>query len=210
MRLLRSAPAPIRFISVLCWLMLAAATGCQPDVGPYELEVMEHRFAKNVELASVDSPVIRPEDKPRFKGLNYFEVDSAYRFVLPLMRDTEPEFIMMAQTLSGPEPKLRIGTVEVPFPEGTGTLSVFQAAPDLPTRIWIPFADATSGRETYGGGRYVEGELRQDIVVVDFNYAYNPFCEYNPDYNCAVPPESNRLRIAVRAGERRSLLLANH
>jgi len=74
--------------------------------------------------------------------------------------------------------------------------------------IFVAFADATSGSETYGGGRYVldsvkGADLGQDgeRLVLDFNFAYNPSCAYDPRWVCPLAPASNRLPIAVRAGE---------
>ncbi|TNF44645.1 MAG: DUF1684 domain-containing protein, partial [Cytophagales bacterium] len=68
---------------------------------------------------------------------------------------------------------------------------------------FIPFTDATSGGETYGGGRYLDiDDVSSDTVFVDFNYAYNPYCAYNPDYACPLPPKENLLTISIEAGEK--------
>ena len=69
--------------------------------------------------------------------------------------------------------------------------------------LFLPFADATSGKETYPSGRYLEvHELPDGRVVADFNYAYNPYCAYNEQWTCPIPPAENRLPVAIRAGER--------
>ena len=62
----------------------------------------------------------------------------------------------------------------------------------------------TSGKESYGGGRYVDCEIPEegDVVLVDFNKAYNPYCAYNPRYSCVIPPEENRLEVRIEAGEK--------
>jgi len=69
--------------------------------------------------------------------------------------------------------------------------------------LFVPFRDATSGMETYGAGRYVEVpfESDDDLLELDFNFAYNPSCVYSPAYDCPFPPPQNRLTIPVRAGE---------
>ena len=65
------------------------------------------------------------------------------------------------------------------------------------------FTDETNGVQTYGAGRYVPVAADEaGTWVLDFNRAYNPFCAYNPEYICPLPPEHNRLPFAVRAGER--------
>jgi uncharacterized protein (DUF1684 family) len=75
--------------------------------------------------------------------------------------------------------------------------------------IFVPFADATSGSETYGGGRYVLDSVKGadlgmegERLVLDFNFAYNPSCAYDPRWICPLAPSSNRLEVAIRAGER--------
>ena len=77
--------------------------------------------------------------------------------------------------------------------------------------LFVPFKDATSGHETYGGGRYLldtikSADLGSDaatgMVVLDFNYAYHPSCTYDPRWVCPLAPPDSRLAIPVRAGER--------
>jgi hypothetical protein len=67
---------------------------------------------------------------------------------------------------------------------------------------FLPFRDSTSGGETYGAGRYVELEEEGGGFVLDFNYAYNPFCAYAPHWACPVPPAENTLAVAIAAGEK--------
>lgn len=75
--------------------------------------------------------------------------------------------------------------------------------------VFLPFADATSGRETFGAGRYLLdtikgadlGTLEDGRTVLDFNFAYNPSCAYSPRWACPLAPAANRLPVAVRAGE---------
>ncbi len=70
-------------------------------------------------------------------------------------------------------------------------------------RLFIPFADQTSGTETYAAGRYMELDpTPTGIYVVDFNVAYNPYCYYSPEFDCPYPPKENRLDVPIRAGER--------
>jgi uncharacterized protein (DUF1684 family) len=75
--------------------------------------------------------------------------------------------------------------------------------------VFAPFADATSGRETYGAGRYVLDTIKgADLgevdgrLVLDFNFAYQPSCSYDPRWTCPLAPPANRLALPVRAGER--------
>jgi uncharacterized protein (DUF1684 family) len=75
--------------------------------------------------------------------------------------------------------------------------------------LWLPFADATSGVSTYGGGRYLYDTIKgadlgvdETSMVLDFNYAYNPSCTYDERWSCPLTPAENRLPFAIEAGER--------
>jgi uncharacterized protein (DUF1684 family) len=69
--------------------------------------------------------------------------------------------------------------------------------------LFLPFRDATSGRETYGGGRYLDIQPNDDgTVTLDFNLAYSPFCAYSDGYSCALPPTENWMSVRIEAGEK--------
>ena len=75
--------------------------------------------------------------------------------------------------------------------------------------VFLPLRDTTSGRESYGGGRYILDTVKgADLgeesgrLVLDFNFAYNPSCSYDPEWVCPLAPPANRLAVAVEAGEK--------
>jgi hypothetical protein len=148
--------------------------------------------------------VLRRAALDGFDGLDYFAVDPEMRFVVPLVRSSAAETVWVQQRLGGMEPYRQVGHVEVPFADGSQRLAVFQT-PGPSKAYWLPFADATTGRETYGAGRYLDvPRADSGRVVLDFNMAYNPLCNYNPDeYNCALPPAQNRLPFRIEAGEKK-------
>ena len=89
--------------------------------------------------------------------------------------------------------------------DGTAcTLMAFKSAADASAdrTLFVPFTDATTGTETYPAGRFLDlDEPDGETMVLDFNRAYNPLCNYSPAYNCPIPPAENRLAVAIRAGE---------
>ena len=105
----------------------------------------------------------------------------------------------------------RIGSVEIPFPEhGPRTLSLFWME-GYAGGLFLPFRDATSGHETYPAGRYLldtaksadlGGSPDRSSLVLDFNFAYQPSCAFDPQWACPLAPPENRLDLPVRAGER--------
>jgi uncharacterized protein (DUF1684 family) len=106
----------------------------------------------------------------------------------------------------------RFGSVTIPFPEGPRRLDVFWMA-GYAGGLFLPFRDATNGNETYGAGRYLlDGAKSADLggdrdagtLVLDFNFAFQPSCAFDPKYACPLSPPSNRLDLPIRAGERLS------
>ncbi len=149
-----------------------------------------------------DSP-LEPADRPDFAGLDYFPAAEALVFAREL--DVSGPGIgeqVDLLTISGElKPFLRAGRVHLPINGPTVTLSVFR---DLGRgRYFLPFRDGTAGRETYGGGRYLDPQRRPDgSLVVDFNYAYNPYCAYSMGWSCPIPPAENITSVRIEAGER--------
>jgi uncharacterized protein len=104
----------------------------------------------------------------------------------------------------------RVGSLEVPLPGGSRRLALFWL-PEYSGGLFLAFRDATNGRETYGGGRYLldtakgsdlGGDWTRRIVVVDFNFAYQPSCAFDPRWSCPLAAPENRLDVEIRAGER--------
>lgn len=190
---------------LLCAGGLLVGGGCEDasTTSGYVEEVMQERVQRDMQMREKNS-VLAPKWRESFQGLDYYAVDSTYRFVAALQRRSDPDSVALAENTGRFQTQLRIGHVTVPLPSGDARLTVFRGESDGPRgRLWIPFADATNGGETYKAGRYVDLErVGEDSVVVDFNRAYNPTCVYNPDYACPLPPEENRIDAPIPAGEK--------
>jgi hypothetical protein len=104
----------------------------------------------------------------------------------------------------------RLGAVTIPFPEGSRRLEIYWME-GYAGGLFLPFRDATNGVETYGAGRYLldaaksadlGGDRQAGTLILDFNFAFQPSCAFDPKWACPLAPPSNRLDLAVRAGER--------
>ncbi len=190
---------------VLCAGLAVGIGGCERDspATSYEQTVMQERVQRDMQMREKES-VLPPRRRSTFRGLDYYAVDSAYRFVVPFRRQATPDTMMLAENTGRIRAQVRVGHVTVPLPSGDAQLAVFRGASDDPRgRLWVPFADATNGDDTYEAGRYVDlTRTGSDSVVVDFNRAYNPTCTYNPEYACPLPPPENRLDVSIPAGEK--------
>ena len=147
---------------------------------------------------------LTPEQRASFHGLAYFPENRA--LVIRAKVETEEvdldEAIAMQTTTGGEQVYRRAGVVRFEVDGAPAQLTLF-ASPGL-HELFLPFRDATSGTETYGAGRYLEVEPPglDGTVEVDLNHAYNPYCAYNPEWSCPIPPGENWLAVPVRAGER--------
>jgi len=189
-------------------LVSACTSGpAPPDNRPYEQKIEQWRKDKDAMFKSggTESP-LTPAGRGSFTGLTYFATDAAYHVPAWLTRDQGgPLALIELQTSTNERRRMRrVGTLGFTI---NGTPLTLVAFADLESttvnRLFVPFTDATSGTETYGGGRYIElDKTPTGLYDLDFNRAYHPFCVYNPTYDCPIPPKENRLTIAIRAGER--------
>lgn len=141
-------------------------------------------------------------ERAAFRGLRYHEYDPAFVFTAAL-RPLARESYNVDTSTGGVIRFVRFGAVDVPL----GSLEVLWLD-EYSGGVFLPFRDATSGKTTYGGGRYLLDTAKGadlgssgDTLVLDFNFAYHPSCVYDPKWTCPLAPLSNRLTVAVEAGE---------
>jgi uncharacterized protein (DUF1684 family) len=145
-----------------------------------------------------------PVGHGEFKGLKYFDPDPEFRFETELRRNPSQTSVMMTTSKGSRQLFNSIGHFEIGVEGKLVRLGAYQSAEREDTSIFVPFRDATSGRESYGAARYLDLEVQHDDrYTVDFNYAYNPYCAYSDAYVCPLPPAENWLTVAVRAGEKK-------
>lgn len=172
----------------------------------WEIDLVEMRIERNEAFMDTAQTPLLATDLPSFEGLNYYYPNAALRFRVPFETAANPDTILLAKRHGKQVPYLRRGTVSFQVEGKKQTLAVFGPAdPQGEDFLWLPFYDPTNQAETFAGGRYLDLEPTADgTVELDFNYAYNPLCDYNPDkFNCALPPQENTLPFPVRAGEKR-------
>jgi uncharacterized protein (DUF1684 family) len=144
-----------------------------------------------------DSP-LAVDQRERFEGLRYFADDPAFRFTVTVDSEGAGGVEDVEMSDGSSEHLVRAGTVRFDVGGERVGLTAF-AQGDV---LFIPFRDSTSGKETYGAGRYVEAEpLGDGRFELDFNRAYNPYCAYNDAWRCPLPPRENWLTVPIRAGE---------
>ena len=177
--------------------------------GPDALEEFrrgrDHLFATHPQ-----SPI---EDRASFAGLDYFTGDPAYRLSCRFEPPRQTgEIVIDTGGEDGVITYRRVGTLGFTLQGTRCNLTVFEIQA-YGHGLFVPFKDLTSGNETYGGGRYLFDTIKNHLPVpmpeageslaeIDFNYAYNPSCAYNPRWACPLAPPENWLPVPVRAGEK--------
>lgn len=174
----------------------------------YSAEIYAHRQQyKNEFLSESHSPLTA-----RDTGfLDFFPPDSKWR--IPARTSLllkSPAFDM--RTYSGQTRLYRkYATLQFEWNGQVNTLNLYQnltlIAKDSSyfDYLFLPFKDLTNGEETYGGGRYLDFRMRDikdGVLILDFNKNYNPYCAYSDGYSCPIPPRENHLDFEVRAGEK--------
>jgi uncharacterized protein (DUF1684 family) len=154
-----------------------------------------------------------PAARATFKA-RHFEHDPGLRFeaVVEPAPPPAPGAFTLTLPNSGADTLAftRVGRIPIPFADGSRSLSVLWMA-GYAGGTFIPFRDATNGTDTYGAGRYLidsakgadlGGDPSSGTIVVDFNFAYQPSCAFDPRWACPLAPPENRLDVPIRAGER--------
>ena len=165
------------------------------------------RDGRDALVGSHPQSPIAPERRAAFAGLPYFEYDPAWR-VLGEVVPGDGALRDVAASTGEAVRFRRFGAVRFELGGASQELALFWLE-GYGGGVFLPFADATSGRETYGGGRYLLDTVKgADLgeadgrLVLDFNFAYNPSCSYDPRWVCPLSPPENRLEVVVSAGER--------
>lgn len=146
-----------------------------------------------------------------FKGLDkpdslcFFEIDDAYRVFAKSSKIEGRKLLTIQKTLGQSKVYFTIARLSFELNGVSQTLSVYENEED-PNDILLPFLDKSNGDETYETGRYLhikKSALVNEEVELDFNMATNPYCAYNAEYSCPIPPKQNTISVKVLAGEKK-------
>jgi uncharacterized protein (DUF1684 family) len=155
---------------------------------------------------------IDPEQSPLdtaeirlFNGLKFFAPDEAFKVNATITWLPQIVYLKMPQTSGASEDYMQTAVLDFTLNDQAFQLPVYQNEEMKRNRtLFVPFSDKTNGKETYNGGRYIDlpyNDHRNDVVL-DFNYAYIPYCAHTPRYACPVVPKENNIDIAITVGER--------
>jgi uncharacterized protein len=142
---------------------------------------------------------LTPEQRRDFRGLNYFPENLELCLDVEVEEFAQKDEIDMETTGGYAQTYERYGRFRFTVDGQPAELTIYHG----PHGFFLPFVDALAATETYGAGRYLEPEpIEGGKFRVDFNEAYNPYCAYNENWSCPITPAENRLKVAIRAGEK--------
>jgi uncharacterized protein (DUF1684 family) len=161
----------------------------------YKMEFLED---KNSPLKAADT-----------SHLKFFPADETYRVIASFTPTPNAKPFDIPTHSGKVKPYKQYGLLSFKIHDTTLTLEGYQSLtliknPKFKDRLFIPFNDLTNYETTYAGGRYLDlstNDIKNGLIEVDFNRAYNPYCAYADGYSCPIPPVANRLSVAIPAGE---------
>lgn len=167
---------------------------------------LEYQQKLNKEFADSTSSPLMAEDLKVFKSLDFYPIDQKYIVEAKFVKaKREKVFEMKTTTTRLPKYK-KYGELHFTLEGKAFKLNIYQnidltKKPGYKDYLFLPFTDLTCGKESYIGGRYLDARIpKKDVMILDFNKAYNPYCAYNYKYSCPLVPLENDLEIEIKAG----------
>ena len=160
----------------------------------------------NSEYADAKQSPLLEKDLKNFDSLDFYPISEKFFVLAKFMRTPDEKPFEMPTTTARKPMYVKYGEAHFSIDGKLFKLNIYQSQ-DLKkiekykNSLFLPFTDLTSGVDSYGGGRYVDLKIPEaDVIAIDFNTAYNPYCAYNHKYSCPIPPQENDLEIEIKAG----------
>jgi hypothetical protein len=161
----------------------------------------------NVSFRSETESPLEEIDRMKFKRLPFFKINKKLALLVKWERCNDSSWFEMITTTQRRPIYRKYATLYSSIGDESFKLTAFQPQSLFQKEGWenylfIPFGDESNGNQTYGGGRYVEIRIDpgKELVLLDFNKSYNPYCAYSKRYSCPKIPVQNILDIEINAG----------
>ncbi|MAZ71978.1 MAG: hypothetical protein CMC70_02415 [Flavobacteriaceae bacterium] len=194
----------MKFIASFLFLLVSVSIPAQNSEMVTEIEA--YQASENEKFANPETTILQKKDFRKFNGLDFYPINLEYRVVATFVRTPdELPFLMPTSTKRLPE-YVKYGEAHFTIKGEALTLNLYQSTtpsedPAYKDYLFVPFTDLTSGNGSYAGGRFLDTFIPKGMtLVLDFNKAYNPYCAYNPNYSCPIPPPENDLSVHIEAG----------
>ncbi|WP_435415832.1 DUF1684 domain-containing protein [Polaribacter aestuariivivens] len=194
---------------IVLFLCISLITSCNSQGKRALVGETEYQQKENARFKDASKSPLKKKDLKKFKGLDFFPVDSAFVVTAKLTRTANAPIFEMATTTDRKPLYKEYGTLNFTIKGQDLELTIYQSQDDTRDEkyknyLFLPFTDDTSGNESYGGGRYMDVMTtdisEENTVILNFNNTYNPYCAYNDRYSCPLTPRKNHLNIEIKAG----------
>ncbi len=168
-------------------------------------KLLEFRKQKDWHWKNDEESPLTSEQKKNFSGLKYFPPNPKLRFELSLDKNIADVGKKVVVKTTGGDEQIYLKAGKVKFKVGKKEVVaiVFEDPEQEQFQYYLLFKDLTTGRQTYENGRMLQIEKIREELLVDFNYAYNPYSAYNDNWDCPIVPRENILPVETRAGEKK-------
>lgn len=176
----------------------------------YLTEIKTFQKELNTQYADTAESPLTKEDLAIFKSLDFYPINKKYRVEANFKRTKNSTPFKMKTTTDRAPVYEKYGEIEFAIDGKIIKLNVYQSHRLRKTEKYknylsLPFTDETSGKTSYGGGRYVDLTIPSgNTIIIDFNKSYNPYCAYNHKYSCVIPPSENHIPIEIKAGVKKN------
>jgi len=177
-----------------------------PEQKKYISEIENFRQQKDSEMKNDPSSPFNQDPKAEFHPLKYYDVNPDFVFKSKIYEYPQKDTVTVMGTKGEARKSIRYGYVKFNYLNNPYKINVYKGWTRNGQEYYsIWFTDKTTGKDTYGVGRYLDFELKPDtsyIYTIDFNLAFNPYCSYSAKYSCAVPTKEDHIDLAIEAGEK--------
>jgi uncharacterized protein (DUF1684 family) len=177
-----------------------------PEMKTYVDGLVKERKEKDYSMQFDKGSPFIVDTSITFEPLHYYEPNLDFIFKSKLFTYEVQDTLTILGTKGEKRPSILIGYLGLSYNDKIYKLNVYKSFGRTGTEYYsIWFTDRTTGRQTYGVGRYLEFELDDDadfIYTIDFNRAYNPYCAYTALFTCPIPREEDYIDIEIEAGEK--------
>ncbi len=189
---------------ILAFIAFAPLTIFAQD---FKAEIEKHREEYKADFLKNASSPLKKED---FEYLRFYEPNEKFRVTCEFVATKRGKPFEVPTSSGQTATYTKFGELKFEIDEKPYKLAVYQSLrlrnlPQYRDYLFIPFKDLTNGKESYGGGRYLDLRMKEiagDKIYLDFNKAYNPYCAFSAGYSCPIPPKENHLKVAIEAGEK--------
>ncbi len=173
----------------------------------YIEEIRTWQQEMNAEFSNPKESPLTVEDLAKFDHLNFYEINPSFRVKAKLKLDLQKKKFGMRTTTSRLPVYTKYGVASFTLNNRKFKINIYQNVElskkeEYKDYLFLLFTDKTSGKTSYAGGRYIDLRIpkKNEVIIIDFNKSYNPYCAYNHKYSCPIPPKEDYLDIDIKAG----------